>query len=65
VREKKKMWPAEGGWRPRENGRKRMMSGGLGEPKPWGGGSFVRDRFSFRFRVFFLYFFDVSKLPPL
>ena len=24
------------GWRPRENGRKRMMSGGLGEPKSWG-----------------------------
>jgi hypothetical protein len=40
-----------------------MMSGGLGEPKPWGGGSFVRDRFSLRFRVFFLYFSDVSKLP--
>jgi len=33
-----------------------MMSGGLGEPKPWGGGSFVRDRFSFRFRVFFVFF---------
>jgi len=50
------MWPAEGGWRPRENGRKRMMSGGLGEPKPWGGRSFVRDRFRFRFRVFFCIF---------
>ena len=38
-------------------GRRRMMSSGLGEPKPWGGGSFVRDRFSFRFRVLFFVFF--------
>jgi hypothetical protein len=56
VREKKKMWPAEGGWRPRENGRKRMMSGGLGGPKPWGAAPLLEIGLALDLGFFFVFF---------
>jgi hypothetical protein len=36
----------------------------LGRTKTVGGGSFVRDRFSFRFRVFFCIFLMFQNCPP-
>ena len=48
---------AKGEWQEEDDERR------LGRTKTVGGGSFVRDRFSFRFRFFFV-FSDVSKLPP-
>jgi hypothetical protein len=47
-------------------GRRRMMSSGLGEPKPWGGAApLLEIGLALGLGFFFLYFSDVSKLPPL
>ena len=62
-----------GGWSELLRGRRKWGNGEAAEGKKKiknrGGGRRlllfgVRDRFSFRFRVCFLYFSDVSKLPP-
>jgi len=57
-------WPVGDGWRPRENGRKRMMSGGLGEPKPWGGAPLLEIGLALGLG-FFVFFWCFKIAPPL